>query len=174
MNQTKSKKVDLQILVRVAILIAMNVLLMNYLGLHTQYFKIGFSFVPIALCGMLYGAKWSTVCAGVGDVINGLLGPFGLYPPLTLSACLNGLVFGVCLKDRSDSMPAIIAAVGIFQILISLLLNTWFLSMLYKTPYFELMVTRIPQVLIMFPVQIIVLRLIGSKKLIGAFAGHSV
>ena len=59
MNQTKGKKIDLQILVRVAILIAMNVLLMNYLGLHTQYFKIGFAFVPIALCGMLYGAKWA-------------------------------------------------------------------------------------------------------------------
>lgn len=76
---------------RVAVLAAMDVLLMNYLGIHTQYFKIGFSFVPIALCGMLYGAKWSTACAGVGDLINCLLGPYGWYPPLTLSACLKRL-----------------------------------------------------------------------------------
>ena len=74
----QSKKISsphLQILLRVAVLAAMDVLLMNYLGIHTQYFKIGFSFVPIALCGMLYGAKWSTACAGLGDVIHCLLGP---------------------------------------------------------------------------------------------------
>ena len=55
----QSKKISsphLQILLRVAVLAAMDVLLMNYLGIHIQYFKIGFSFVPIALCGMLYGA----------------------------------------------------------------------------------------------------------------------
>ena len=69
----QSKKISsphLQILLRVAVLAAMDVLLMNYLGIHTQYFKIGFSFVPIALCGMLYGAKWSTACAGVGDLVS--------------------------------------------------------------------------------------------------------
>ena len=81
----QSKKISsphLQILLRVAVLAAMDVLLMNYLGIHTQYFKIGFSFVPIALCGMLYGAKWSTACAGLGDLINCLLGPYGCNIPV--------------------------------------------------------------------------------------------
>ena len=112
-------------------------------------------------------------CAGVGDLINCLLGPFGWYPPLTLSACLNGFVFGLFLKGRSDHLGAIVAAVSVFQIGISLLLNTWFLSMLYTTPFLELMITRIPQVLVMFPVQVLVLRLIGSKKLVTALAGSA-
>lgn len=172
-NQTKKNPFELQILIRVAILIAMDVLLMNYLGIHTQFFKIGFAFVPIALCGMLYGAKWGAACAGIGDLINCFLGPYGWYPPLTLSACLNGFVFGLFLKGRSDHLGAIVAAVSVFQIGISLLLNTWFLSMLYSTPFLELMVTRIPQVLIMFPVQIVVLRLIGSKKLVTTLAGSA-
>ena len=173
MNQTKKNPFDLQILIRVAILVAMDVLLMNYLGIHTQFFKIGFAFVPIALCGMLYGPKWGAACAGVGDLINSLLGPFGWYPPLTLSACLNGFVFGLFLKGRSDHLGAIVAAVSVFQIGISLLLNTWFLSMLYTTPFLELMITRIPQVLVMFPVQVVVLRLIGSKKVVTALAGSA-
>ena len=170
----QSKKISsphLQILLRVAVLAAMDVLLMNYLGIHTQYFKIGFSFVPIALCGMLYGAKWSTACAGLGDLINCLLGPYGWYPPLTLSACLNGFLFGFFLKGRSDRLGAIIAAVVTFQLGVSLLLNTWFLSLLYSTPFLELMLTRVPQVLLMLPIQIIVLRLIGSKRLVTALAG---
>lgn len=171
MKQTKTSPLNLQLLVRVAVFIAMDVLLMNYLGIHTQFFKIGFSFVPIALCGMLYGAKWGTVCAGVGDLLNCFLGPYGWYPPLTLSACLNGFLYGALLKGRSDSMPAIVAAVCLFQFGISLLLTTWFLSMLYSTPYMELLLARIPQVLVMLPVQIIVLRMIGTKRLVTAIAG---
>ena len=171
MKQTKTSPLNLQLLVRVAVFIAMDVLLMNYLGIHTQFFKIGFSFVPIALCGMLYGAKWGTVCAGVGDLLNCFLGPYGWYPPLTLSACLNGFLYGALLKGRSDSMPAIVAAVCLFQFGISLLLNTWFLSMLHSTPYMELLLARIPQVLVMLPVQIIVLRMIGTKRLVTAIAG---
>ena len=171
MKQTKTSPLNLQLLVRVAVFIAMDVLLMNYLGIHTQFFKIGFSFVPIALCGMLYGSKWGTVCAGVGDLLNCFLGPYGWYPPLTLSACLNGFLYGALLKGRSDSMPAIVAAVCLFQFGISLLLNTWFLSMLYSTPYMELLLARIPQVLVMLPVQIIVLRMIGTKRLVTAIAG---
>lgn len=171
MKQTKTSPLNLQLLVRVAVFIAMDVLLMNYLGIHTQFFKIGFSFVPIALCGMLYGAKWGTVCAGVGDLLNCFLGPYGWYPPLTLSACLNGFLYGALLKGRSDSMPAIVAAVCLFQFGISLLLNAWFLSMLYSTPYMELLLARIPQVLVMLPVQIIVLRMIGTKRLVTAIAG---
>ena len=170
----QSKKISsphLQILLRVAVLAAMDVLLMNYLGIHTQYFKIGFSFVPIALCGMLYGAKWGTACAGLGDLINCFLGPYGWYPPLTLSACLNGFLFGFFLKGRSDQLGAIIAAVVTFQLGVSLLLTTWFLSLLYSTPFLELMITRVPQVLLMLPIQIIVLRLIGSKRLVTALAG---
>ena len=172
MSQTKNG-IQLQIMLRVAFLIALNVLLMNYLGIHTQFFKIGFSFVPVALCGMLYGAKWSTVCAGVGDLLNCFLGAFGWYPPLTLSACLVGWIYGIVLKGRSDRLGAIVLAVAAVQILISMLLNTWFLSMLYTTPYFELMLTRVPQVLIMLPVQIIVLRLMGSKKLLTTLAGNT-
>ena len=171
MKQTKTSRLNLQLLVRVAVFIAMDVLLMNYLGIHTQFFKIGFSFVPIALCGMLYGAKWGTVCAGVGDLLNCFLGPYGWYPPLTLSACLNGFLYGALLKGRSDSLPAIVAAVCLFQFGISLLLNTWFLSMLYSTPYMELLLARIPQVLVMLPVQIVVLRMIGTKRLVTAIAG---
>ena len=171
MKQTKTSPLNLQLLVRVAVFIAMDVLLMNYLGIHTQFFKIGFSFVPIALCGMLYGAKWGTVCAGVGDLLNCFLGPYGWYPPLTLSACLNGFLYGALLKGRSDSLPAIVAAVCLFQFGISLLLNTWFLYMLYSTPYMELLLARIPQVLVMLPVQIIVLRMIGTKRLVTAIAG---
>lgn len=97
--------------------------------------------------------------------------PVRLYPPLTLSACLNGFLFGFFLKGRSDHLGAIIAAVVTFQLGVSLLLNTWFLSLLYSTPFLELMITRVPQVLLMLPIQIIVLRLIGSKRLVTALAG---
>lgn len=156
-----------QILVRVSVLVAMEVLLMNYLGIHTQYVKLGFSFVPVALCGMLYGPLWGTACAGLGDLVNCLLSGYGWYPPLTLSACLQGCIFGLALKKRTDRLPAIALTVCTYQLCVSLLLNTWFLSMLYGTPFLTLLTTRLPQTLIYIPVQIAVLRLIGDRRLIG-------
>lgn len=164
--------VPLQTLIRVAILIALNVLLMNYLGIHTQFFKIGFSFIPVALCAMLYGWKGGLVCGGVGDLLNCFLGPFGWYPPLTLSACLSGTLYGF-LKGRSDHLLAITSICCISQLVISLGLNTWFLSMLYTTPYWELLLTRVPQALVMLPVQIVALRAIGTKRLIATLAGSA-
>lgn len=174
MNEKLKNSLSLQILVRVAVMAAMDVLLMNYLGIHTKFTKIGFAFVPIAVCGMLYGPKWSTLCAGLGDIINCLLGPYGWYPPLTVTACLNGFVFGIFLKGRSDKMPAIIAAVLVFQIFISLGLNTLILSHLYETPLRELLISRVPQTVIMTVVQIAVLRLIGTKRVVNTIAGSSV
>ena len=93
MKQKTNRSFDLQILVRVAILVAMTVLLMNYLGIHTQFFKIGFSFVPIALCGMMYGARWSAACAVVGDLINCLLGVWqgAGYGAIIYIATINGI-----------------------------------------------------------------------------------
>lgn len=170
MMQKQNKTANLQVLVRVASLTAMDVLLMNYFGIHTQYFKIGFSFVPVALCGMLYGWKWGGRCALCGDLMNCFLGPYGWYPPLTLSAALGGAAYGLFLKGRSDCLPAIVTVVLLHQVGISLLLNTFLLSLLYTTPYFELMLIRLPQVLVMLPVQIVLLRLVGAKRVVSALA----
>ena len=105
MKQTKTSPLNLQLLVRVAVFIAMDVLLMNYLGIHTQFFKIGFSFVPIALCGMLYGAKWGTVCAGVGDLLNCFLGPLWLVSSAD-AECLPERFPVWCAAERPQRQPA--------------------------------------------------------------------
>lgn len=173
MTYAKSGKFPLQILVRVAVLVALDVLLMNYLGIHTQFFKIGFSFVPVAVCGMLYGPKWGTACAGLGDLINCLLGPYGWFPPLTVSACLTGLLYGLLLKNRTDNLKMIILTVGIIQVFVSLLFTTFCLTLLYGTPYPELLVSRLPQVVLMFPVQVIVLRALGNARIMAALGGNT-
>ena len=172
MKQTTPHGIDLHILVRVAVLVALNVLLMNYFGIHSETMKIGFSFLPIALCGMMYGARWSTACALTGDLLNCVFGGFPWFPPLTLSACINGFVYGAILKNRSNSMPAIFAAAVITQVAVGLFLNTWFLSILYTSPYGGLLVTRIPQTLVMLVLQVITLRLVGAKNLVSALSGH--
>lgn len=170
----KKRKLYLQIIVRIAVLAAINVVLMNYLGIHTKTMKLNFAFIPIAVCGMLYGAGAGAFCAGLGDILNCLLSPFGWYPPLTLTACLNGWIYGFFLKNKSESIINVILAVVIFQVAVSFGLNTFFLSLLYQRPFIELAVTRIPQTLIMIPLQIVVLRAVGNRKFINLLAGTSV
>ena len=50
---------------------------------------------------------------------------------------------------------------GINQLVLSLLLNTLWISVLYGSPYGPLLVTRIPQCLILTAAQMIVLPLIA-------------
>lgn len=166
------KNLLVQRLVRVALLVALIMILQNYLGIHTAYFKIGFAFVPIAVCALLYGPLWAGGAAAAADFLGWVVYPVGPYfPPLTLTAFLTGVIFGLCLKGRGGSWRSIVAAVAINQVLVGMLANTWFLSLLYNTAFPVIFVTRIPQFLILIPVQIAVLRLVSRPAFIDRLAG---
>ena len=166
------KNLLVQRLVRVALLVALTMILQNYLGIHTSYFKIGFAFVPIALCAMLYGPLWAGGAAAAADFLGWVVYPIGPYfPPLTASAFLTGVIFGLCLKRRVGSWKGIVAAVVLNQVIVGMLANTWFLSILYDTAFPIFFVTRIPQFLILIPLQIAVLKLVSRPAFIERIAG---
>lgn len=161
-------------LARLALFVALTILLQNYLGIHTDYLKIGFSFVPIALCAMLYGPLWAGAVAGMADVFGWFLYPVaGYFPGFTAVACLNGVVFGLLLYRRSDRWAPVAAAVAVNQLLGSLLINTWFMTILYSTPFLVLLPARALQCCIMIPVQIAVLRLLSTRKFLSLLDKHA-
>ena len=74
-------------MVQVAALIAIEIVLSRFCSIATPIVKIGFGFVPIAVCGMLYGPVWAGVAGGAADLLGAVLFPIGAYfPGFTLSA----------------------------------------------------------------------------------------
>lgn len=159
------KNLTMQRLVRVALLMALTIVLQNYLGIRTMHFKIGFAFVPIAICAMLYGPLWAGGMAAAADLLAWVLYPVGPYfPGFTLTAFLTGIIFGLFLRRNEAKWKSIILAVVLTQLVCGMLVNTYWLTILYDTPFTVMFVTRIPQFAVLVPLQIVVIRLINSKK----------
>lgn len=157
----------LLMLTQLSILVALEIVLSRFLSFSVWNQKIGFAFVAVAAAGMLYGPIGGAIVGGLSDFCGAILFPIGAYfPGFTLTNAILGVIFGLLLntkkievKHKGFSLVVIrsILAAVINQIVCSLLLNSVWISVLYKTPIRELMATRLVQAAIMLPVQIIIL-----------------
>lgn len=154
------KKMDTKMLVTAGILIAMNIILSRFLSINAWNLKIGFTFVTLFVAAYFYGPGFAATVAGIADVIGALLFPSGqFFPGFTLTAVLNGLLYGVLLYKKQT--PARIAlAVILDGLFLSLMLNTLWISILYGSPFWPLVGTRIFQCLIMAPVQFVTITIL--------------
>jgi ECF transporter S component (folate family) len=148
-------------------LIALEIILSRFLSINTESIRIGFGFVPMALCGMLFGPIWAAAAYAVADILGAVLFSYGFFPGITLSAFLTGLVFGVFLHGEGVRFfPHIIVAVLINCVVISLGLTSYWLALAQGVPYFARVITRLPQCGAMIVIQFIVIPIL--VKLAGA------
>lgn len=157
-------KRNIRMLAHLSILITTEIILSRFFSLTTPVVKIGFAFVPLALCGIMYGPFWTGVVAVVADLIGAGLFPSGVFfPGFTLSAGLSGIAYGVFLHGKNYSWKNLIILVLIQRIVIGLVLTTYWLTFLTSMPFETLLAARVLQVFILVPVQLVVLRIITQK-----------
>ena len=143
-----------------SLLIALEVVLSRFLSISAWNTKIGFAFVPVVLAALLLGPLWAGIVGALADFLGALLFPIGAYfPGFTLTAFLMGLCYGLFLYKK-QSIGRIAAAVAVHQLLLSLLLNTLWISLLYGSPYAPLLLSRLPQCAILAAVQLAVIPLL--------------
>ncbi|MCL2342946.1 MAG: folate family ECF transporter S component [Firmicutes bacterium] len=154
-------KFPLRTLIQVAVLIALTIVLTRLLSVSTLNMRIGFSFIPVAFAGMLFGPVWGGVTAGLSDVLGQLIIPSpggSVNPLITLSAVIGGVIFGLALhREQVKFFPNVVVANLAEKIICTLGLTTLALALMYKLPFFAELVTRLPQFGIMFGIQLIVL-----------------
>lgn len=153
----KSKKITTQMIVMLGLLTAMEIVLARFLSIATWNLKIGFSFVPVAMAAAMYGPLAGGAVAALGDFLGAMLFPIGPYfPGFTLTALLTGAVLGLFLHKKQTALR-ILGAVAVNQLVLSLFLNTLWISILYSSPYGPLFLTRIGQCAILAPIQFVVI-----------------
>jgi ECF transporter S component (folate family) len=161
-RKIKMKKQNtLVVSVQTALLVALEIVLDRFCSFKTFDLKIGFAFVPVMLCAILFGPVWAAICWGLSDFVGALLFPSGPYfPGFTLSCVLMGLVYGLFLyrKDGREIsfVRNIIPAVIIVQFVISLFLNSLWINILYGTPYTTLLAVRSVQCAVLTAVQLVI------------------
>ena len=122
--------------------------------------------MPIAIAAMILGPVKGGIVGATADFLGAVLFPIGAYfPGFTLTAFLTGAIYGIFLHEK-QSLVRIAGAVGINQLILSLFLNTLWISVLYGASYWPLFFTRIFQCAFLIPVQLCTIYLI-SKSAIG-------
>ena len=147
-------------LTTLAMLIAIEVILSRFLSINAWNIKIGFGFVPVLIAAILYGPLAGGLVGALSDFIGAVLFPIGTYfPGFTLTSFLTGFVFGLFLNKKQGWLQGL-AAVGINQFILGLFLNTFWISVLYGSPYVPLLATRVFQSILLSVVQLICIQLI--------------
>lgn len=162
------KNVHLFKIILTSILIALNIVLERLLAYSVWNQTVSFSFITVAFAVVLLGTPYGVVVAALGDLIGALLIPFGPYfPGFTLTNALVALTLGLFISKKTTFLPLCIAVV-INKILYSLVLNSLWITWLYKddfSAYFTVIISRIPQSVLMATIEIIgIYLLLGNKS----------
>ncbi len=133
----------------------------------TNLIEIRFSSIPIAAAGALFGPGIAAIVGILTDIGGFIVKPTGPYfPGFTISSAVSGLIYGIMLHRKDNSQSAystksfiirIIAAELINAVVVSLLLNSLWLSILYGKGFIASITARALKTFIMIPVNVILL-----------------
>ncbi|GHU97236.1 membrane protein [Clostridia bacterium] len=166
---------NLKILARVAMLVAIEIVLTRFLSIQSPMLRIGFGFLPVAVCAMLYGPGWAAAGYVVGDIVGMMFSAAAFMPGITLSKVLTGLVFGLLLYRQNENdkfawwRPLTAAAIN--AAVIGLCVNTYWLSALFATPYWTVFAARLVQTAVQLPLEFI--GMLALIKPVGLLRKHN-
>lgn len=148
-------------LCKCSLLVALYVVLNRFVSFQALGLKFGVSFIPMAMCAILFGPWCAALSYAVGDIIGSLLFPMGAYfPGFTLSCALMGLVYGLFFyrKEKLSLWKHILPAALLCCGVLGLGLNSFWMSLLYTSKGFTAWVlVRLPQEAGVFILHVILL-----------------
>ena len=155
------QKISTKMLAVMGVLIALEVVIAHFVTFRpTQTIKLSLDFIPIVIAGVMFGPVPAMIIGILADILGAFIFPVGPYfPGFTVTAALTGLLYGSLLHDK-QTMVRIVIAVLIQQWVLSLILNTYWLKVLYGMPYVPTLVGRLPQTGILTAVQLIFIPII--------------
>lgn len=161
------KKKFLFKIVLTGILIALNVILERFLAYSVWNMTISFGFITVAFAAVMLGLPYAIAVGGLGDLIGALLFPFGPYfPGFTLTNILAAAVLALLIHKNTSILNIAIATV-INKVCFTLILNSIWISILYRggiSNFFVVAVPRIPSAVILGIIEILVIFLVFSQK----------
>jgi ECF transporter S component (folate family) len=120
--------------------------------------KISFVFLPNEFIYFLFGPAVGAIFGAAMDILNFIIKPMGDYFfGFTLSGILTGLLYGFILYKKPVSLVRIFITTLIRVILIDILLNTYWLTILQGYNYTAMLPVRAVKNFIMLPVETILL-----------------
>ena len=147
---------NLKSMVMAAMLLAIAVVLGFFTLQLTEFIKIGFAYIANEFAGMLFGPVVGSLIGALADILKYMVNPTGpFFPGFTISGFCGGLIYGIVLYKKPLSLKRVIVANTLVTIFVNLLLNTYWLTLLYGNAYMALLPARIVKQLVMLPIEVI-------------------
>ncbi len=153
------KELSLRDLVTLSFLLATEIALARVVPvINTPIAKISFGFIPIVLVAVLYKPTVTMIFCGLADFIGAILFPIGpYYPVFTLTAIISGAILGFGFYKKELTFLRILSVVVIGTLICSVLLNTFWISILFKKVFWALLSTRSVAGLVKIAVKVVVI-----------------
>lgn len=141
-------------LAHLAMFVVLQIVFTLFIGVTTPVARITLTFVPMAVAGMMYGPVFGLVAALSADLIRATLWPVGPYfVGFSITAALVGALYGLLYKKKD--MTKTIIFIAIFkEVVLHLLLNTVWISIITKLSYTVLLKPRVLKTLFLIPFEI--------------------
>ncbi len=138
--------------------------------------RISFTFLPIAIAGMLFGPVAAGTMAIACDILGYLTHPMGaFFPGFTLSEAVTAFIYGYFFYKQRIQLGRVFAAKIFVTLLVELFMNTLWLDILYQSGFFILLSSRIIKSAITFVPEIAIIFAISKpiKKIMAENASSN-
>ena len=151
-------------LTMLALLTAMSIVFARVLSISTGFVRFNLGSLPTLLAAVLFGPVEGFAVGAVADMIGGTLSGYAINPLITLGAGSIGLTAGLLWRALRTQISVFAGhAVG------SIVINSLALHLLYNYPW-SVLVTRIPNALVLAAVNTVLVRLLLENKTIRGIA----
>lgn len=148
-----------RVLAGAAMLLALSVIIDTFTIRISDALRIGFSFLPLALTGYLYGPVVGAISGVAGDFIKYFLFSYGepFFPGFTLNALFSGFLYGFILYRHRVTVGRTLCAKICAALLINIILTPLWLSIMYGKAFWFYLTMRIGSNLIKLPIDTVML-----------------
>lgn len=163
------KKLSIQQLTVLALVVSLSIILQGTLKLDfagiTQY---GFSFIPNALLGIIFGPWIGFVSGAIADVVSFFLFPSG-YPfflGYTLTAALGPMIYGLFLYRKELTVVRIFIVIAVVTVFLNIGLGTLWVAILRGKSFIALLPVRLAKNAVSLVLNTVILSTIVSTPIV--------
>ena len=146
MPKNRKTALPLAVTVAAALLAAMSIILGKYLAIRAgDTLRFSFENLPIFVAGMAFGPVVGVTVGVAADLIGCVIVGYTVNPVVTLGGAIIGLCGGMLffIFRKVPLLPRTIISVTVTHILGSVVIKTVGLASYYSIPFFELMLWRL-------------------------------
>lgn len=156
-----------------AFLTALTIILTRILSIRipiagVEGVRVGFGALPIIFAGIAFGPVAGGIVGALGDLLGYFINPLGAYMPhFTFTSFLTGFIPGFMVfyvLKRCRTLPIILIAISVGQLITSLTLVPYFINTLFGVPFTVLMPPRLISQLINIPIYVYFIKVLLNSN----------